>query len=196
MVGNVSPNLFITFLGRKSCFGCVWFRLGFQNGFCWFWKWVYEMSRVLHLFMLVIAGYCVKMIGFERLVDSSLEVQVFAVAARPSRRDAHPSRRDPRSGPIFASRSTILAPRSSCIGSIASRYLTIAPRSVCLSRRDTLLSRREYCFCSRVQFLSNVVCLRGLWFLWLGLYTTNILWLIYDSYARLNCRWTWTLLYA
>jgi len=156
MVGNVSPNLFITFSCRKSSFDCVWFSLGFQNGFCWFWKWVCEMSRVLHLFMLVIAGYCVKTIGFKRLVDSSLEVQVFAVAARPSRRDAHSSRRDPRSEPLVASRSAFLASRPYCFESLAPRYFPVASRPVPWSRRDPPRSRREFCCCSCSQLFRLV----------------------------------------
>ena len=149
-MGNVSPNLFVTFLGRKSCFGCVWFRLGFQNGICWFWKWVYEMSRVLYLFMLVVAESCIKMIGLERLVVLSskvqvlLFVQVHRVATllhrvamsswsvhvrglyRVSRRDPCPSRRESRSEHFYASRHSAIASRPT-------------PRS----RRDPSPSRRE-----------------------------------------------------
>jgi len=153
-VGNVSPNLFVTFLGQKSCFDCVWVSLGFQNGFCWVWKRVCEMSRVLYLFGLVIAGVCVKMIGFECLVDLGCKTEFFLllhdhrVATQPRRvamcvwsvrvrgsseyRVAipSPSRRDPRS-------EDFLAPRS----------LFLASRPVPWSRRDLPSSRRDDLFC-------------------------------------------------
>ena len=150
MLGNVSPNLFITYVSQKSCFDCVWFSLGFQNGFRWFWKWVYEMSRVLYLFGLVIAGYGVKMIGFERLVVLSSKVQVLLFVQvhrvaillhrvamsswsvhvrglhRVSRRDPCLSRRESRSEHSYAS-----------------RHPAIASRPTLWSRRDPSPSRRE-----------------------------------------------------
>jgi hypothetical protein len=65
MLGNVSPNLFVTFSSRNLWFDCVWFRLGFQNGFCGFGKWDCEMSQDFHLFILVICYGKVPSFDFE-----------------------------------------------------------------------------------------------------------------------------------
>ena len=145
---NTSPNLFITYLSRKSCFDCVWFSLGFQNGFCWSWKWVYETSRVLYLFGLVIAGYSVKMFGFTRLVDLSSKVQVFLVLQ--VRRVATPAHR------------VAMWVWSKCIrGLVVHRVAIPSPRAAIrgqsvFSRRDTRPSRRDPCI-DRVAILPSRV---------------------------------------